>query len=286
MPSKPKPESVDISSIYPIAFQPKQRQLLEMVEATGIDVPTTIGFGGPRGGGKSGAARRAMLKRRLDNPMTDGVILRRVLQDLRDNQIYQMWKDFPVLEDLFHGQTTELRLANGSKIMFRYAETTDDVKRKFWGPEYFDIFVDQAEQFTEEELRMIALAARNPDAATNAPKTVLFLNPGGIGSQYLRRVFWKKSYKPEERPGDFAFLIPYGWDNYVWFRQDIPELDESAFYRLPERERFDLFIKRTTYGRKLNSLPPGLREGHLLGNFDKFSGQFFGGAWDDKLCVI
>jgi phage terminase large subunit len=283
MPAKSKERSID--RILPIHFQPKQNELRQMVKATGFDAPTILGFGGPRGGGKSGGARRVMVERRLEMPGTDGVILRRVLQDLRDNQIYQFWKEWPELEDYYHGQTTEIRFPNDSKIMFRYAETLDDVKRKFWGPEYYDIFVDQAEQFTEEELRMIALAARHPNAPTNDPKTVFFINPGGVGAQYLRRVLWKKIYKADENPADFAFLISYGWDNYVWFKNDVP-LSEEEFYQLPAEERFQIFIKRTTYGRKLNGLPAELRQGHLLGNFDVFSGQFFSGAWDDKLCVI
>jgi hypothetical protein len=190
MAAKPKPCDVDLSHLLPIHLQPKQRQTCELIEATGPNVPTVIGFGGSRGGSKSGSIRRIILKRRLENDCTDGVILRRVLGDLRDNHIREMFRDYPSLLPLYHVQQTEIHLPNDSRILFRYAETEDDIKRKFWGPGYYDIFVDQAEQFTGGELRTLGMAVRHPGAPQNAPKLGLFFNPGGIGFDYLRRVFW------------------------------------------------------------------------------------------------
>jgi hypothetical protein len=86
-------------------------------------------------------------------------------------------------------------------------------------------------------------------------------------------------------PTDFAFIQAYGWDNYVWFSGEV-DISEEEFYALSSEARFELFISKTTYGKKLNALPPDLREGHLLGSFEKFAGQYFGGAWDDKACVV
>jgi len=47
-----------------------------------------------------------------------------------------------------------------------------------------------------------------------------------------------------------------------------------------------MFITQTDYGRKLNALPPALREGELLGNFEHFAGQYFAGVWDEQTCGI
>lgn len=287
MPAKPKPSYVNLDHLLPIHLQPKQQHLYEMLEATGMQVPTVIGWGGSKGGGKSAGIRRLMLSRRLAHPGTVGVIVRRVFEDIKDNHIEPFFRDFPSLQQLYKTVPKDLTLPNDSVIQFRFAETMDDVVRKFNGKEYYDVMVDQAEQFIAGELRMLTLAARWPGVEPGSAKISLYFNPGpgAVGLGELRRIFFTKRYLPLERPGNYHFIQAYGWDNYEWFRNQV-DLEESEFYTLSSEERFEMFITRTSQGRTLNSLPKGERDAYLLGTFDNFSGQFFGEAWDDKLCVI
>ena len=188
-----------------ISLQPKQLELLRLLESNTSDSATWIGYGGALGGGKSAGIRRVMLARRLKHPRTKGIIVRRVYKDLKDNHIDMYWMDFPELRGMFT-EKDGIRLLNGSVIGFNYAENAMDVERQFSGPEFGDIFVDQAEQFAERELWQIKSRARWPGMPDGFAKTGLFFNPGGPGTEFLRRIFWLKQYKGSERPEDYRFI--------------------------------------------------------------------------------
>jgi hypothetical protein len=275
-------------------LQPKQLELGRLMYKTGPDAATWIGGGGARAGGKSGGLRRIMLDRRQQRPGTPGVILRRIYKDVNENHIQKYFAEFPELIPYWRATDQEFRLPNKSRLCFRYAENQQAVDQSFWGPEWYDIFVDQAEQFTERELTIIKSANRWPGAPVNDCKTALFFNPGGIGTEFLRRIFHQKRFHANEKPGDFAFVHLFGWDNYVWFEP--LGISAREFYAMPgmcdsdiesgDCCRFHMFIRRTAEGRKLDSMPPSLRAGHLLGSFDSFAGQYFAGVWDESKLIL
>jgi hypothetical protein len=199
----------------------------------------------------------------------------------------------------------EFNLPGGSVIAFRYADTIADMTNLERGPEAYLVIVEQAEAFTEEELQQITKPNRWPNAPIGGPKTVYLFNPGGPGTDYLARVFYKKLYKENERAEDFAFIQAYGWDNWAWFEPECPELTEDQFYDLPgdipecpdekydnawletvaDDHRFKIFVTRTSEGRKYWNMPERSRIGDLFGSFSKFAGQYFD-LWDERLCVI
>lgn len=268
-----------------IILQPKQLELGELFYKYGPHAPTIIGGGGARAGGKSGGLRRIMLDRRMQLPGTPGGIMRRVWDDVKKNHVDKYWLEVPELKRFWSQSDKAIHLPNKSSIFFLYAENQTEVDRKFWGPEFYDLFVDQAEQFNEHELTILKTANRWPDAPEGDCKLGLFFNPGGIGTEYLRRIFSPKhrKYKGNERSENFAFVHMFGWDNYVWFK-DLMGPDE--FYAIPSEQRFEIFITQTSEGRKMDALPPSLRAGHLLGNFDSFAGQYFAGVWDESRLVL
>lgn len=262
-----------------LRLQPKQSELLELCEDSQA---STIGYGGSRGGGKSGAARRVMLLRRLNNPGTTGLIFRRVYDDLKRNHIDKFFEEFPHLFRFYRSTDHEVVLpaAPGqapSRIVFGYAETETEVKRKFHGPEYMDMFIDQGEQLSELELKLMKTACRWPGTSRYKCKFVVFFNPGGIGLTYFKRVFKDKDYRDKEKENDFAFIQAYGWDNVEWVRSALIEdgLTEDDFYAWSSDTRFDYFINRSEYGQQLDGLPPAMRIGHLMGSLDTFAGQYF-----------
>jgi hypothetical protein len=280
-----------------LILQPKQLEFGQLMYKTGPEAATWLGFGGARAGGKSGGLRRVMLDRRMQRPNTKGAIVRRIYKDVKENHIDKYFLEFPELRNYWRATDNEIRLPNGSVIAFRYAENQQAVDQSFWGPEYYDIFVDQAEQFTERELTIIKSANRWPAAPINDCKTALFFNPGGIGTEFLRRVFHQKRFHNNERPSDFRFVHVFGWDNYVWFEPlgitaaelyALPDLCGQSDGVHPEFQccRFHLFINRTAEGRKLDTMPPSLRAGHLLGSFDSFAGQYFAGVWDESKLIL
>ncbi|HEX7767710.1 MAG TPA: phage terminase large subunit, partial [Nitrospira sp.] len=267
-----------------ISLQPKQEELGRLIHAEGSDVATWIGFGGARGGAKSGAARRLMVERRFSKPGTAGFIIRRNFKDLEENHLEKFREEFPALQQYYESGKKQYRLPNGSRIAFKFADTPDDSRQLARGTEAMDIFVDQAEQFSEQELLWLHTPNRWKGSGPGECKTVLFFNPGGIGTDFLRRIFHLRQYQGDEQPGDYAFIQSYGWDNYQWF--SALGISEARFYALTDAERFQLFITGTDYGKKLNALPQAMRIGELMGSFSHFAGQYFSGVWDEEKCVL
>src|SRR5271166_1008303 len=262
-----------------IRLQPKQWQFGQLFEKNRA---TWLGYGGSRGGAKSGGLRRIMIDRRLKWKGTNGLIFRRVYSELKANHIDKMLDEFPVLRNYWHATDHEIIFPSEkneapSKIIFGYAETFEELKRKFFGLEYMDICVDQGEQLSEAEHRNLKMSCRWPGVPDYLCKYAIFFNPGGIGLPYLKRIFGDKKYRDRETPDDYAFVQAYGWDNVEWVREALKEdkLTERDFYSWEDEKRFDYFIARSQYGRDLNALPESLRIGHLLGSMDVFAGQYF-----------
>ena len=203
-----------------INLQPKQGIFEYMLENSPASF---LGYGGSRGGAKSGAVRRTMLKRRLQYPGTSGQIIRRVWDDVLKNHVNKMWEEFPDLYEHYRAGEHVIVLPNQSRIFFDAAETPTDVQRKAFGPEFMDIFVDQAEQFSEDELKQLKTTCRWPNTPLNRCKFGLFFNPGGIGAAYLQRIFSTFDYHDKEEKEDYRFLQAYGWDNIEWCRQALLE---------------------------------------------------------------
>lgn len=269
-----------------ITLQPKQGVFDYMLEHSDA---SHLGYGGSRGGAKSGCVRRTMLRRRLKYPGTSGQIIRRVWDDVNKNHVIKMWEEFPDLYDFYKAGEHVIELPNKSRIYFDAAETPTDVQRKAFGPEFMDIYVDQAEQFSEEELKQLKTTCRWPNTPINRCKFGMFFNPGGIGAAYLQRIFSTMDYHEKEEKKDYKFLQAYGWDNIEWCRQALLEdgfvgdcygkgckkCAVCVFYGWTDNKRFQYFVERSQYGQEMNKLPAHMRAGQLLGDFKKFAGQYF-----------
>jgi Phage terminase large subunit len=269
-----------------INLQPKQGVFDWMLENSEASF---LGFGGSRGGAKSGCARRTMVKRRIKYPGTSGQILRRVWDDVLKNHVNKMWEEFPDLHEYYRAGEHVIVLPNNSRIFFDSAENKIDVERKAYGPEFMDIFIDQAEQFSEGELKQLKTTCRWPNTPLNRCKFGLFFNPGGEGAAYLQRIFSTLDYHEKEEAKDYAFLQAYGWDNIEWCRQALLEdgfvgdcygkkckkCAVCVFYGWTDTKRFQYFITRSQYGQEMNKLPAHMRAGQLMGDFKKFAGQYF-----------
>lgn len=256
-----------------IPLQPKQADFYDLVENSPA---TWIGYGGSRGGSKSNALRAIILLRRLKYPKTRGVIFRRTYEKVRENHIEPMLAAYPFMRPWFNSQNKEVNLPNGSAILFRYAENPGDVD-SYIGKEYMDFGVDQAEMLTEKELNTLKSCTRWPGVRDNQCKFLLTFNPGNVGHNFLKRIFFSKDYRGKERPQDYAFLQAFGWDNVEWSKSALSSdgMDENDYYSWTDSTRFQYFVERTQYGRELDALPESLRVGWLLGDMNRFAGQYF-----------
>jgi phage terminase large subunit len=79
----------------------------------------------------------------------------------------------------------------------------------------------------------------------------LTCNPGGIGHEWVKRLFVDKIYSGAENPEDYTFIRASVYDNKAIMDND------------PE------------YVKMLETLPEGLKQAWLYGNWDVFEGQYF-----------
>lgn len=267
-----------------IKLQPKQMQVLELIENSPA---TFIGFGGSRGGAKSGVVRRSMLWRRMKYPKTHGLIFRRKFKELWANHIEKFFIEYPQLKDCYRSANHEIRLPNESVIRFGFAEHEHarDIE-SFQGQEFMDIDVDEATHLAEWELKFLKTCCRWPGMPRATCKMLMTMNPGNIGHAYAKRIFFDKKYQDQEYPEDYAFVQAYAWDNVEWVRAELEAsgLTEADFYSWSDERRFEYFIQNSDYGRVLNSLPGSMRLGHLMGRWDVFAGQYFD-IWDSMRMV-
>lgn len=227
-------------------LQPKQSLFLETIEK----IPITF-FGGAKGGGKSKAVRDIMLLRRLQNPGTHGGLFRRTYKELEGNHIRKILSEFPMLRPFWVDGKKLLTLPNGSSLEFCHAENENDVDL-YQGREFEDLAIEEAGQWTEPMFRKLLGSNRSSNVGFK-PRCLLTGNPGGIGHAWLKRLFIERRFNSLERPEDYAFIQALVGDN-----QALVENDPDYVY-------------------KLRSEPnEALRKAFLHGDWDIFSGQYFG----------
>ena len=289
-----------------VRLQPKQWQLMEKIRDRRPESARVIGFGGSRGAAKSGGVRRIAITLAGEAPGIIVWIMRRVWDDLNKDHVMPLFAEFPELAPFYRAGNKELRLPNGSSIFFIHAGDTGRAKRKARGPQAHYIFLEQAEEFSQEEMEQLAGSNRAPGTPPGVCKRIFTFNPGGIGTNYLRRVFYFCEYRDNEVAGEFTFIQGFGWDNYEWFR-GLNLVTELDFYHdprcrirmdpktgcdcegnpeWPNDRRFQLFIEKTDFGRGLNALPPSQRIGELLGSFEQFAGQYYSDVWEQSTTVL
>lgn len=257
-------------------WQPKQLNIWNLLEHSDS---TIIGFGGARGGSKSHTGRQVMLNRRLKYPGTDGLMIRRTFKEVYKNCIAPMFRQWPQTRKWYR-QSSEgyptLTLPNGSKVIYGYAEHKEDIY-DFQGDEYADIFIEEATHFNEEELRFLDTCNRWTGDADIVPKQLWTMNPGNVGHDFVKRVMVDQQYEDYEESGDYAFLQAFGWDNVEWSRKALAKdsLTQREYYSWTDDQRFQYFVTRSDYGKKLWAKPEQERAAHLYGDWDSFVGQFF-----------
>lgn len=206
-----------------------------------------IAYGGARGGGKSWSVRN---KAKMMAVRYNGIrmlLLRRSYPDLRENHINNLQKELKGIVK-YSEQHKVFTFPNGSTLKLGYCASESDVLQ-YQGQEYDVIFIDEATQFTQYQYETLTACLRG---ANDFPKRMyLTCNPGGVGHQWVKRLFVSKKYENGERPEDYAFIPATVFDNKILMEKD------------PD------------YVNMLNNLSDGLREAWRDGNWDLLAGQYF-----------
>jgi phage terminase large subunit len=256
------------------ALQPKQLALWKALETSNAKF---VGFGGALGSAKSHGIRAVNILRREQYRETQSLIFRRTSKELRDNHIDPMLRAWPQLRQFWNVQDKILRLPNGSSTIFGAADDERGMS-SFIGPEYDDIFIDQAEQVPEDHIEALAERCRGTGNRDIKRHVVPTCNPGGISHGYLKRMFIGPTSRAAKEPKDYLFIHAFAWDNVEW---SMPSLEEDGltphdyYHNWNDEQRFEYFITRSDYGRFLNSRPTKRRNASLLGQWDQYDGQYF-----------
>ena len=206
-----------------------------------------IGFGGARGGGKSWSVRTKGKLLAFQYAGIKILIVRRTYPELINNHIKVLRPELLGVAT-YNDKDKVLKFVNGSTINFMYCDNDKDLDR-LQGQEYDVIFLDEATQLSEYQMKTIAVCCRG---VNDFPKRIYYTcNPGGQGHSYIKRIFIDKKYEAGEDPNDYTFIQSLGTDNKV------------------------LMESQPDYIKQLEALPPKLRKAWLEGDWNIFEGMFF-----------
>lgn len=233
---------VDVSFINQL--QPKQRD--GFVES--LKTPVFF-YGGAKGGGKSHLLRAREYFLRLTFPGTKGLIVRKTYPELLSNHIRKFFTEYPETRQWYKKQEKAIEYPNGSVTEFSYLRSTDDVYT-YQGREYENISIDEITQHEESVFKTLRTSNRTVQKALPA---TMFLtgNPGGIGHNWVKRIFINKQFQGDEIPEDFGFLQAKVYDNKILMDSD------------------------PKYVERLQGSPEHLRKAYLDGDWNIFAGQAF-----------
>lgn len=220
--------------------QPKQ---IEFLEAT----QRYVCFGGARSGGKSWAVRFKALLMALSYPGIKQMIIRRSYVELTENHINPLRLE-TVGYAVYKDKDKSLCFPNGSRIKFSYCSNDGDTLQ-YNGQEWDIVYLDEAQQLKEEWFN--AIKATNRGVNSFPHRIYITCNPGGVGMQWIRRLFIERDFNPEENPDDYVFIQSLVTDN-----QALMEADPD-------------------YIKKLESLPPAQRAAWRYGDWYSYEGRFF-----------
>lgn len=227
---------------------PKQHLFLK-------DTHRVVGFGGARGGGKSWAVRAKAKILAFAFAGIKIIIVRKTYPELTNNHIEPLIQELDCYNSdrskrlaTYNSNDKTIKFRNGSKIIFKYCDNEKDADR-FQGLETDVLFIDEGTHFTEEQYLKMDACVRGTN---DFPKrTYITCNPGGVGHEWVKRLFIDRNYKDNERPEDYNFIQSFVTDNTALMQSD------------PD------------YYKRLQALPPKLRKAWLEGEWDIFQGAFF-----------
>lgn len=206
-----------------------------------------VAYGGARGGGKTHVARIKAIGGALHYPGIRILMVRLEYPELEQTLIIPMRSMIPAELATYNGSLRMLTFANGSVIKFGHYGNSDDIE--YQGQQWDWIFIEEATQFSENKFRILGACLRG---ATKIPRRMyLTCNPGGVGHEWVKRLFVDREYQEGENPRDYRFIQATIDDN--------PQLMEAS----PE------------YKQMLDLLPEDVRRAWRYGDWDALAGTFF-----------
>ncbi len=178
------------------------------------------------------------------------LLIRRTYRDMENTLLDPLLRMVPPEAGTYHAARRQVRFANGSILQLGHLPGAEAaVEGEYQGQEYDWILIDEATQFTEAEFRGLGACLRG---VNDIPKRMyLTCNPGGVGHNWVKRLFIDRRFRAGERPEDYVFIPARYTDNA------------------------DLMASSPGYGAMLDSLPENVRRAHRDGDWNALAGQVF-----------
>ena len=212
-------------------------------------------YGGAKGGGKSCALVMEGLAYGLENSGANMYFFRETYDDLEAN-IIKEWKEKVPRELYSYNESKhQATLINGTSVKFRYIRNFSDAEG-YQGRSMDWIGVDELTKHLRESIQVLLSCLRSPKGFK--PTFRATCNPGGIGHMWVKEDYIEATeYGKHETlcpvTGNVRVFIPAKvWDNDVLMAND------------------------PNYVKRLQNLPEDQRKAFLDGDWDLFSGQYFG----------
>lgn len=259
-----------------LLLQPKQFDVLDLIENSPAVV---IGVGGGRGAAKSSGIDRIAITLMTERPTLCCMVMRTWPQ-LLTFHLEAMRRDFDWIKDGFKLSPPARLNIGKSQMDFKCGDSYDDIVQVFRSGNYDYIFVDQAEQFSEREIREMRKACRSK--GKRKAKMIIAFNMRGSGIQTLRKWFYLKEYNKDESPDDYAFIKANPWDNIEWVRPALEEdgYTEFDYYDWTDEQRMSYAATRGEYTRQLASDDEVIRNADWYGGWDSLEGAYFVNSFD------
>lgn len=250
-------------------------------------------YGGAAGGGKSELITYHAHHLSMLYPGHRSLLIRTSLPELRRSLIIRTQVRYAQLKAKAQLRSVDNMKAwwyeNGSIIEYGYCARDEDVSQ-FMSAEYDFIAFDEATQFSPYQMLMISgrLRTSRKMAAAGVRTHVMFAtNPGDKGHQFLYSMLVTPTHYGKKA---VVYDVSNGFENPDIVRSvDLPDdLDELAALEIdhdPDNHLVVAFVPSTvvdnpfidpTYRKHLSMLPEVERRQKLLGDWDTFTGQYFG----------
>lgn len=233
-----------------VNYVPNARQM----EFHSCDADEAV-YGGAKGGGKSCALVMEGLAYALENPGANMYFFRETYDDLEAN-IIKEWKDKVPKELYTYNESKhQATLINGTTVKFRYIRNFSDAEG-YQGRSMDWVGVDELTKHLRESIQVLLSCLRSPKGFK--PTFRGTCNPGGVGhiwvkEDYIEATEYGKHEAYSPITGSKQVFIPAKvWDNDVLMKND------------------------PNYVKRLQNLPEDQRKAFLDGDWDLFSGQYFG----------
>ena len=207
-----------------------------------------VGFGGARGGGKSWAVRTKAKLLALRYAGIRILIVRRTYPELINNHIGILRTELCGIAK-YNDKDKVLKFRNGSSIHFAYCAKDADLDR-LQGVEYDVIFLDEATQLSEFQMKAIIACLRGVNAF---PKRVYYTcNPGGQGHAYIKRIFIDRKYDEGEDPDDYEFIQSRVTDNAAMLQAQPDVQPDGVTIALDKFNDYSIDLACRVYITKVN----------------------------------